>query len=317
MHSHADRTQENKSQSVANAVSQKQSGGEPTFQFEDNRPEAIAQRKLIEISNNSPQVKQLMSLQKMANNIPQSKQVVQRVIEVSGDRVYGAGEAEALKTTYPEEWSDILSSLNEFGHAPKTVDEAVSDERHFTVTREEVPDYGVLWNPVLQTVVTEVDGGGKTREAGDIPVLVLRPEENFEELKISGLIMCVGIVIEAKRDDGRINAAAGAHFVTPICIEESEESGDDEEESKSSDNFKINSHGISVLKGLTDLASPHGTLSAKLFTAVGAGEKKSIPEKQAEQAVELITKALSMPVTVMIGESTRNYQLDADGTSAV
>jgi hypothetical protein len=42
MKTHADKTQENKSQSVANAVSQKQSSGESTFQFVDNRLEAIA-----------------------------------------------------------------------------------------------------------------------------------------------------------------------------------------------------------------------------------------------------------------------------------
>lgn len=68
MHTHADKTQENKSQSVANAVSQKKSVGESTFQFVDNRPEAIAQRKLQEMANNSPQVKQAAQLQAMADN---------------------------------------------------------------------------------------------------------------------------------------------------------------------------------------------------------------------------------------------------------
>lgn len=52
MNTHADKLLENKSQSVANVVSQKQNGGESTFQFLDNRPEAIAQRKLQEMANN-------------------------------------------------------------------------------------------------------------------------------------------------------------------------------------------------------------------------------------------------------------------------
>jgi hypothetical protein len=72
MNTHADKTHENKSQSVANEVSQEQSFGEPTFQFADNRPEAIAQRKLQEMANNSPQVTQLRALQEIADNCVQS-----------------------------------------------------------------------------------------------------------------------------------------------------------------------------------------------------------------------------------------------------
>jgi hypothetical protein len=55
MNTHADRTQENKSQSVANAVSQKKSSGESTFQFVDNRPEVVTQRKLQEVANSYSQ----------------------------------------------------------------------------------------------------------------------------------------------------------------------------------------------------------------------------------------------------------------------
>jgi hypothetical protein len=39
MNTHADKAQENKSQSVANETSHIQSVGESTFQFVDNRPE--------------------------------------------------------------------------------------------------------------------------------------------------------------------------------------------------------------------------------------------------------------------------------------
>lgn len=68
MNTHADTTQDNKSQSVANEVSQKQNSGESTFQFVDNRPEAFAQRKIQEIAKNSPQAKQAAQLQGMADN---------------------------------------------------------------------------------------------------------------------------------------------------------------------------------------------------------------------------------------------------------
>ena len=77
MNTHADKTQENKSQAVSAVDSQMQSGGEATFQFVDNRPEAIAQRKLQEMANNSAQVSQLKAFQDMANNSPQGKQTTQ------------------------------------------------------------------------------------------------------------------------------------------------------------------------------------------------------------------------------------------------
>lgn len=68
MNTHAEKAQENKSQSVFAADSQMQSGIETTFQFEDNRPEAVMQRKLQEMANNSPQAKQAAQLQAIADN---------------------------------------------------------------------------------------------------------------------------------------------------------------------------------------------------------------------------------------------------------
>lgn len=77
MNTHADKTQENKSQTVAAETSQMQSGGESTFQFADNRPETVAQMKLQEMANNSPQVSQLRAFQDMANNSPRVNQAAQ------------------------------------------------------------------------------------------------------------------------------------------------------------------------------------------------------------------------------------------------
>jgi hypothetical protein len=75
MNTHAVKTQENKSQSVANEVFQKQNGDESTFQSVDNRPEFVAQRKLQEMANNSLQVSRLRAFQDMANNSPQVSQL--------------------------------------------------------------------------------------------------------------------------------------------------------------------------------------------------------------------------------------------------
>jgi len=90
MNTHADKKQENKNQSVANETSQKQRGSESTLQFVDNRPEAIAQRKLHELANNSPQVSQLKAFQDMADNYSSKQKhpiqrkfspVIQRITE--------------------------------------------------------------------------------------------------------------------------------------------------------------------------------------------------------------------------------------------
>lgn len=75
MNTHADKTLENKSQTVTNRLPKLQSKSESTFQFVDNRPEAIAQRKLQEAISNSPRVQQLKAYHEMANNSPQVSQL--------------------------------------------------------------------------------------------------------------------------------------------------------------------------------------------------------------------------------------------------
>jgi len=85
MNSHADKTQENESKSVANAVSQKQSVGKSAFQFVDNRPEAIAQRKLNEIVNNSLHAKQAAQLRAMSDSYTsQQEQPIQKIKNKTG-----------------------------------------------------------------------------------------------------------------------------------------------------------------------------------------------------------------------------------------
>jgi hypothetical protein len=77
MNNHANKIQENKSQAVSAVDSQLQGSGEATFQFMDNRTEAIAQRKLQEMASNSQQDSQLKIFQGMANKSLQVKQVAQ------------------------------------------------------------------------------------------------------------------------------------------------------------------------------------------------------------------------------------------------
>ena len=114
MNTHADKTQDNKNQSVANGVSQVQVGGEATFQFIDNRPEAVAQRKLKEMANNSPRTMQLIAFQDMANNSPQAKQAAQ--LQAMADN-YSSQQQQPIqkkenKTGFPDNLKSEIENLS-------------------------------------------------------------------------------------------------------------------------------------------------------------------------------------------------------------
>ncbi|RIJ45640.1 DUF4157 domain-containing protein [Maribellus luteus] len=70
MNTFADTTQENKSQSVAKAASQKHDSNESVSQFADNRPETVTQRQLQEMANNSPHTAPAHQLKAMADDHP-------------------------------------------------------------------------------------------------------------------------------------------------------------------------------------------------------------------------------------------------------
>ena len=69
MHAKIEKTKENKSRKAANPIDQKHIMSDPGSQFEDNRPETIAQRKLNELANNSYQAKQATQLQNSIDGI--------------------------------------------------------------------------------------------------------------------------------------------------------------------------------------------------------------------------------------------------------
>ncbi len=131
MNTHAGKNQKNKSRSIANDFSQNRCGKEPTFQFVDNRPEAIAQRKLQEMANNSPRAKQLKAFQETANNINGDLKITQfrknKAVESSAQKHYDDGWGakyniqtdEALKGSVSDEVKgngDINLGIFEFGN---------------------------------------------------------------------------------------------------------------------------------------------------------------------------------------------------------
>jgi len=86
MNTYSDKTEEKKKQSASNGNTQLKRGGESTYQFVDNRSEAVALRKLQEMANKSPRSLQLKSLQDMANN-----SVIQRAPFDKDGKDLGAG----------------------------------------------------------------------------------------------------------------------------------------------------------------------------------------------------------------------------------
>ncbi|AQT60657.1 hypothetical protein [Cellvibrio sp. PSBB023] len=78
MYGQVEKPKKNKGQSVANAISQNHRGNESTFQFVDNRPEAVAQRKLQEMANNSPKAKQMSQLKVSTDNYSAQQQPIQK-----------------------------------------------------------------------------------------------------------------------------------------------------------------------------------------------------------------------------------------------
>ena len=69
MYTKVEKPKENKSKSVANAIGQKKSIGKQGFRFVDNRPEAVAQRKLQEMANNNQIIKSTHKVTQLVSKI--------------------------------------------------------------------------------------------------------------------------------------------------------------------------------------------------------------------------------------------------------
>jgi len=91
MNTHSKKIQENRKRSFENPVSRKLTNGESSFQFNDLRADAIAQRKLKEFVCNSAKAKQAAQLQAITDNYHTQQQPIQREISFNnGDKYVGA-----------------------------------------------------------------------------------------------------------------------------------------------------------------------------------------------------------------------------------
>lgn len=75
MRAQTDKIKKQYQQRASKTVDRKKSNTESVFQFVDNRPEAIAQRKLREMTDNSSQVKQTAQLQALTDNYSEQKPI--------------------------------------------------------------------------------------------------------------------------------------------------------------------------------------------------------------------------------------------------
>jgi hypothetical protein len=69
-------------------------------------------------------------------------------------------------------------------------------------------------------------------------------------LKLSGLISCVGIIIEAKHE-GKTQAVSGSHFVTPDLTQDDTSGGTHKR--------RLNEKGKQALQRQIEMTKPHGT----------------------------------------------------------
>jgi hypothetical protein len=99
MNTHADKASKNKGQVIANGLAKSQSESKSPFQLADNRPEAVAQRKLQELADNSQQVSRLRALQQLANASPHVSQLKSlQKLAINSPQLKQAAQLQALSS---------------------------------------------------------------------------------------------------------------------------------------------------------------------------------------------------------------------------
>lgn len=128
MNTHTDKTQENKSLPVANEMSKKQSSTASTFQFSDNRPETIVQRKLQKMANKSPQVKLTPVIQLMQTD-KFNKQKKERIGQALSEHAAQV------------QWEGLGMNINSHGHHKNSL---FPNKTHFICTISTALGYAQL-----------------------------------------------------------------------------------------------------------------------------------------------------------------------------
>lgn len=277
----------------------------------DNRLSAVSQLRMQQVMAKSPQVSQLQAKQalmgssSMAAGLSSGADVVQRVISVDGI-TYGGDDTQAFEDRYNEAHrTAMLRALtNGVPNSPASLADALSAERRFLLTleandsdaEEQNEDPQIFYYAKASAVITNQEGG-RIREAGYVPELITKHASNFEKLKVSGLVTCVGIFIEARGDDGVV-AATASHFVTPDCM----------------DGEALNEDGVGLVQAQYDLIAGRGALKAILRYS-GEADGKT---QDALNEIEYFLGVLGVgTVERAQGAGEVIYCLNANGTSAI
>jgi len=179
MNTHADKTQKNESQSVANVVSQKKSGGKSTFQFVDNRPEAVAQRKLQELVNNNTDVPSTIKKETFLNSNESDIEPRQAVNTTcfTDNRPKSILQKKQISKQLTNVKSNQIIQRNKFSHTLPVADEALS-------ATEGVDRVGLAGNMKRVAAVTGPSGERYVTARGNAGAPAERLTKEAENLKM-------------------------------------------------------------------------------------------------------------------------------------
>lgn len=168
MYAQVEKPKENKSRAVGNSVAQKKSSVKQRFGFVDNRPEAIAQRKLQETTENSRRAPQVMQLQIMTNNHSNKlgNHIIQRVVRF--DASDNPKEARITEAWFPRPEGTSSSgahstAISLFQQAAMNAvlyhnyDDALRNLKELVLSIVELPGYGQNEEVLRQGMVELLD----------------------------------------------------------------------------------------------------------------------------------------------------------------
>lgn len=209
MNSYADKTLQNKNQSAAGMPYQKQNNGKPTFQFIDNRPEAVAQRKLQEITKTNPvQQSPLLST---------NSQTIQRKLKYN-DKIYGSmkdlavdGDAwEAYQKSKKENKRELLSNPDKVFDLQNNFSEVSTES--FTGEQIEKLNKDDMFTEILSNKLDKI---AEKNYGKNCHIVATEMQDAFKEAGITAKV--IEIYAEDEKDGNHINvmeARVRNHYAT-------------------------------------------------------------------------------------------------------
>ncbi len=274
METFVEKTQKDKNGFESNEAYQFAKMGNPVQRLGDHPDDG--QENLEASANKSPRVRQLRTLQELANkgqNARRASQLsasvnklfsqpeptrkkengisgnepIQRSILVGGEWWVTDEDLENSPLNNEQELGEILESiqgLDNLPDSPNSIQEAINDVRTFYLFRNgeyyesDVTNYIQAQGEPVDRHHLEVNTAPDIVIRGDVP----------QTLRISGLISCVAVIVEAGNDDGT-QLLIGMHFTTGYHTGENE---------------ALNARGTDALQGMRLLADGYNITRVNL-----------------------------------------------------